>query len=135
MSASVATFHAGGEQWWTPLLPRREDRFMSVQLAAPDLVGMAFHDARDLVAEMGIALANTDPDGPPIGSLAWPGLFFIATQLPSPGDVLSAGDSIRVTVVKDEDGAAGVPSRLIPTPPSLSAKAALDEREERHEAD
>jgi hypothetical protein len=53
----------------------------------------------------------------------------------APGDALRAGDSIRVTVVKDEDGAAGVPSRLIPTPPSLSAKAALDEREEGHEAD
>lgn len=58
---------------------------MSESSIVPELVGMAFHDARDLVAEVGVALANPDPDGPPIGALAWPGLFYIATQAPPPG--------------------------------------------------
>jgi hypothetical protein len=73
---------------------------MSGSLVVPKLVGMAFHDARDLVAEIGVALANPDPDGPPIGALAWPGLFYVATQSPQPGADISPGDSIRVTVVK-----------------------------------
>lgn len=76
----------------------------------PDLVGMAYHDARDLVSGMGVALASPDPDGPPIGALAWPGLFFVTTQSPAPGTVLEVGDSIKITVVKDSDGLAEVPN-------------------------
>ena len=78
---------------------------MAGVVEVPDLVGMAFHDARDLVAGMGTALANPDPDGPPIGAVAWPGLFFITTQIPSPGSTINRGESIRVTVVKDQYGA------------------------------
>jgi hypothetical protein len=103
---------------------QRDNRFMSERLVVPDLVGMPFHEARDLVAVMRVALANPDPDGPPIGALAWPGLFYITTQTPPPGETVRPGDSIRVTVVKDEDGKAGVPSRVVPAPPSLSAKTA-----------
>lgn len=107
---------------------------MSTKVVAPELVGMAFHDARDLVGEMGIALASPDPDGPPIGALAWPGLFYIATQSPPPGEAISAGDSIQVTVVRDEDGKAGVPSRVLSPRPPLSAQANPEEREEGYEA-
>lgn len=105
---------------------------MSGNLIVPALIGMAFHDARDLVSGMGVALANPDPDGTPIAALAWPGLFYIATQTPSAGSVIGPGDSIRVTVVKDEDGRADIPSRVVPAPPSLSATAARDERDGGH---
>lgn len=102
---------------------------MTAPVIAPHLVGMAFHDARAVIADLGVVLASPDPDGPPIGALAWPGLFFITSQSPAAGEPMTRGDSIRVTVVKDQDGAAGVPARPAPAPPALTAKAALDEKE------
>ena len=69
-------------------------------IATPDVVGMVFHVARDLVEELGLALANPDPDGAPIGAIAWPGTFYIATQAPAAGAPIRSGESIAVTVVK-----------------------------------
>lgn len=86
---------------------KRDNRPMTSRVIVPNLVGMAFHDARDLVAELGVALANPDPDGAPIGAIAWPELFYIATQSPPAGADVGAGESIRVTVRKHDDGAVG----------------------------
>ena len=56
------------------------------RVTVPDVVGLPFHIGRDVAAEAGVALANPDPDGPPIAALTWPGLFYItlhrAVQLP-----------------------------------------------------
>ena len=41
------------------------------RVTVPDVVGLPFHFGRDLATEAGVALANSDPDGPPIGALAW----------------------------------------------------------------
>ena len=116
--------------------PRRGStiEYMAEQIRVPDIVGMAFHDARDLAAERELALASEDPDGPPISVLAWPGLFFITAQSPPPGSLLGRWESIRVTIVKDGDGRAGVPSPVVPPQSSLSAKVALDENGGGHEA-
>lgn len=66
----------------------------------PQVVGRPFHVGRDLAEAAGVTLANTDPDGPPIGALAWPGLFYIATQDPPPGASLLEHDSVTITVVR-----------------------------------
>lgn len=88
----------------------------------PEVVGLPFHIGRDLATEAGVTLANIDPDGPPIGALAWPGLFYIATQDPLPGAQLLEYESVRVTVV--QHGGAPQPARRDPTsPPALDAHA------------
>jgi beta-lactam-binding protein with PASTA domain len=106
---------------------------MTGRAIVPDLVGMAYHDARDLASEIGVALASPDPDAPPIGAVAWPGLFFVTTQTPGPGAVLEVGESIKITVVKDSDGLAGVPRSPHPTPPHLFAHADDGQENEGHD--
>ncbi|MGV8858365.1 PASTA domain-containing protein [Rhodoglobus sp.] len=78
---------------------RRADR-----VTAPDVVGLPFHVGRDIAAEFGVALASPYPDGPPISGLAWPGLFYITSQNPSPGTELYRDDSVIVEIV-DHGGA------------------------------
>jgi len=73
---------------------------MRRQVVVPNVVGLPFHVGRDLAHEAGVTLANPDPDGPPISSLAWPGLFYITSQTPAPGTVLSEYDSVGITVEK-----------------------------------
>jgi hypothetical protein len=66
----------------------------------PDVLGLPFHIGRDVAAAAGVALANPDPDGPPIGALAWPGLFYITSQSPAAGTELRRWDSVAVDVVE-----------------------------------
>ena len=73
-------------------------------VTVPDLAGLPFHVGRDLAAEAQVALANPDPDGPPIGALAWPGLFYIVRQDPAPGALIHEWDSVRVEVVRHGEG-------------------------------
>ena len=67
-------------------------------VTVPDVVGMPFHVGRDAASEVGVTLANPDPDGPPIGALAWPGLFYITSQSPAPGTVVERWDSVGIEV-------------------------------------
>jgi beta-lactam-binding protein with PASTA domain len=69
-------------------------------VTVPDVVGMPFHIARDLASDAGVALANPDPDGPPISSLAWPGLFYVTSQSPPPGTRVRRWDSVRIEVLE-----------------------------------
>jgi hypothetical protein len=75
----------------------------------PELVGLPFHVGRDLAAEQELALANPDPDGPPIGNQAWPGLFYIVTQDPPAGTNLDRWASVRVTVAEHGEEPVGAP--------------------------
>ena len=78
------------------------DRIARV-VTVPDVVGLPFHVGRDLATDAGVALANPDPDGPPIGALAWPGLYYITRQDPAPGTTLHQWASVAVEVVKHGD--------------------------------
>lgn len=62
----------------------------------PDVVGFPFHIGRDIADDAGLTLANPDPDGPPIGAFAWPGLFYITSQQPSAGAEAYRWDSVAV---------------------------------------
>lgn len=90
------------------------DRF-SDPVVVPDVVGMFFGLGRAVANEAGVALANPDPDGPPIGALAWPGIFVITRQDPEPGTTLNRWDSVHVWVRADEASS----SVELPTTPPL----------------
>ena len=102
---------------------------MARQVTVPDVVGLPFHVGRDMAAQAGVALANPDPDGPPISGLAWPGLYYIVRQDPAPGTVLHEWDSVAVEVVKHGDSPDREPATSRPTPPADAAHAA-PERED-----
>lgn len=98
------------------------------RVIVPDVVGLPFHVGRDIASDAGVTLANPDPDGPPIGALAWPGLFFITSQSPRAGAELYRWDSVAVEIV--EHGAAGSSARRVGSgaPPHDTAHA-VPERE------
>jgi hypothetical protein len=93
------------------------------RVTVPDVVGHPFHIARDLARDAGVTLANPDPDGPPIGALAWPGLFYITSQNPAAGSVLHRWDSVAVEITAH--GEAGSPATAEPSrvPPADVAHA------------
>lgn len=69
------------------------------RVSVPGVVGLPFHVGRDLAHGAGVTLANPDPDGPPIGGLAWPGLYYITSQTPPAGTTLYRWDPVAVEIV------------------------------------
>lgn len=100
----------------------------------PDVVGVPFHVGRDVAHRARVALANPDPDGPPIASLAWPGPYVIVRQHPAPGSTIREWGSVAVEVSKDGD--AYDPVAASPRHPSpTDARAAAAEPEPRVDLD
>lgn len=93
----------------------------------PDLVGLGWEEARAVGEAAGLWVSSTDPDGPPLPALGWPG-GVVVRQEPSPGRVLGRGGRLTVWLGRGP-GPAGVrePRRLPPTPGQLGADAAPDE--------
>ncbi|MEV5070806.1 PASTA domain-containing protein [Microbacterium sp. LMI12-1-1.1] len=69
----------------------------------PNVVGMPFHLADALAASHGVKLANPDPDGPPIGAIAWRRLAYITSQHPSAGSIVCRHSSVAVQIVEHGD--------------------------------
>lgn len=98
-------------------------------VTVPNVVGLPFHVGRDLAMEHGVTLANPDPDGPPIGALAWSGLFYIRSQQPSAGAIVSRHSSVAVEVVPDGGAVDDVAIRTLPDQPPADAAHATPEHE------
>jgi hypothetical protein len=97
-------------------------------VTVPDVVGLPFHIGRDIASAAGVSLANSDPDGPPIGALAWPGLFYITSQRPLAGTDVYRWDSVAIEIV--EHGTAEFNAlRDDREPPSRDAEHATPERQ------
>jgi hypothetical protein len=98
------------------------------RVVVPEVVGLPFHVGRDVALRAGVTLANPDPDGAPIGALAWPGLFYVTSQNPAAGTVLYRWDSVAVEVVAygEADSAAAA---IRPGAPPADAAHAVPERD------
>ncbi|MFC4241827.1 PASTA domain-containing protein [Gryllotalpicola reticulitermitis] len=99
------------------------DRSTRRIVTVPDVVGLPFHVGRDAARDAGVTLANPDPDGPPIGALAWPGLYYIVSQEPAPGVQLHEHDSVRVQIIKHGDDGDREPAVPLPVLPVDAAHA------------
>ena len=82
---------------------------------------MPFHVGRDVAADAGVTLANPDPDGPPRGARAWPGLYYIVRQEPAPGAQLREGDSVGIEVFEHGDAPDREPALPRSSPPADAA--------------
>ncbi|SFS17030.1 hypothetical protein SAMN04487846_3430 [Microbacterium sp. cf046] len=94
------------------------------RVTVPDVVDMPFHVGRDIASAAGVTLANPDPDGPPIGALAWPGLFYITSQRPEAGTLLYRWDSVVVEIVEHGDAESNALRDSSGPPPQDTAHAA-----------
>ena len=81
---------------------------MAEMVIVPELVGQHVRIARDVAATFGLDLSSGDPDGPGIGSRAWPGLFWVTRQEPSAGSAVARGSQIRIEFVQDGQPREGV---------------------------
>jgi hypothetical protein len=107
----------------------------------PDVVGMPFDEARRIAEGRAVTLANPDPDGPPIASMAWDpeherfADVVIERQDPAPGHLFtSPWSSVRVWLSssRGDDGPASEsePRRPVPPPSRLSMHASPETSEE-----
>ncbi|MFD9575824.1 PASTA domain-containing protein [Streptomyces sp. NPDC059982] len=55
------------------------------EVTVPDVVGLIVTEARKVAWEAGVVIAASDPDGPPVGALTWPGVWVVTAQSPAPG--------------------------------------------------
>ena len=99
------------------------DRSARRTVTVPDVVGLPFHVGRDVASEAGVTLANPDPDRPPIGALAWPGLYYIVRQEPAPGTQMREWDSVGIEVIKHGGTPDNEPAVPRPSPPTDAAHA------------
>jgi hypothetical protein len=92
---------------------KENDRFADLVIV-PDVVGLPFSLAQDEAYGHGVVLANPDPDGPPIGGIAWLRDPVVDRQDPTPGSVMYRHDSVRVWL---RIGPEPVPSAAEGSPP------------------
>ena len=57
--------------------------------------------AQEIAQAAGLTLANPDPDGPRISSIAWPKNPTIQSQSPVPGSLSYRNDSLRIWLRQD----------------------------------
>jgi len=51
----------------------------------PSLVGMTVPDARRVGQDSGVVVTSANLDGPPLGTLTWPGTWMVTAQRPGAG--------------------------------------------------
>jgi hypothetical protein len=65
-------------------------------VVVPDVVGLEVTAARKVAWEAGVVLVATDPDGPPLAALTWPGVWTVTTQSLVPGSAMRKRGSLAV---------------------------------------
>jgi hypothetical protein len=97
-------------------------------VTVPNVVGLRFDVADGVARDHGVTIANMDPDGPPIGALAWRRLVYVSSQQPAAASIVTRNDSVRVELV-DQGDAGDREVRPDPQPPTIDAAHAAAEQE------
>jgi hypothetical protein len=90
----------------------------------PDVLGLSYADARDIVRRAGLEPANADPDAAPVAPVDW-GSYRIVRQYPDPGTRLRAGSPVRLWAERG-GGESGVREPRRPNPPSRELAGEVD---------
>jgi beta-lactam-binding protein with PASTA domain len=101
------------------------------EVVVPSVVGMVVDDARSVAQTVGLALAQPDPDGPPLSALTWRLPVVVTSQSPPAGTLIRRHHSVVVTW-GSELGGVREPRR--PVPRSLSDFAEGNPNEDPSEA-
>jgi hypothetical protein len=100
----------------------------------PNFIGLTVPIARQIGHDTGIVITAKDLDGPPLGTLTWPGTWVVTAQEPTSGHRLPRGALVMIEFEKfPGDGRAGdrEPRRPLPQPEVLQAMQDLDQPDEQ----
>jgi hypothetical protein len=92
-------------------------------IALPDVVGLSFADARDIVRNAGLTPVQADPDIPTPPPADW-GSYRVVRQYPDSGTRLRVNSQVRLWI--DRGGESGVREPRRPAPPSRELSGELD---------
>lgn len=85
----------------------------------PNVIGMTWEEARQVLYADGLLAVSSDPDGPPLAALAWPN-GVVTDQSPEPGARVPPGASVILWVQRG--GGSGVREPRRPKPGPRSAR-------------
>ncbi len=95
-------------------------------VSVPNVIGMGWDKARDLLFEHRLVAVGPDPDGTPLAALGWPD-GVVVDQSPESGAKVPPGSDVRLWLESGGGGSAGVRE---PRRPSPKPKSAREMREE-----
>jgi beta-lactam-binding protein with PASTA domain len=102
---------AGAAAEVTERAARERRRRSSVRV--PDVVGLAWDGARNVLLEHGLLAMGPDPDGPPPSAAGWPD-GVVTDQSPESGAKVPSGSTVRLWV--ERGGGPGVREPRRPRP-------------------
>lgn len=93
------------------------------RVSVPDLVGLEVDRARDVGHEAAVVVVAADVDGPPLGSLTWPGVWRVTAQDPGAGSHVAKWENVRVACKRADGDEVGDREPRLPTPDPEGATA------------
>jgi hypothetical protein len=93
-------------------------------LPVPDVIGLGFDEARDVLVRVGLVPVNGDPDAPPLEPTQWRSSV-VVRQYPDAGTPLPAGSQVKLWVERG-GGTADVREPRRPHPPVREASGEID---------
>jgi hypothetical protein len=102
------------------------DRRRRSTVAVPNVVGLAWNEARDRLMARRLVIASSDPDGPPLTADGWP-TGVVTDQSPESGATVPPGSSVTVWLGRGRGGGSGVREPLRPKPTPRAGRAVADE--------
>ncbi len=94
-------------------------------VVVPDVVGMLWDDARQVLHEAGLVGVSPDPDGPPLAAMGWPNVV-VTDQSPESGARVPAGSPVTLWL-EPGGGSAGVREPRRPKPSPKTDRETRDE--------
>jgi hypothetical protein len=102
------------------------DRRRRSTITVPNVVGLAWNEARDRLLARGLVIANPDPDGPPLTFDGWP-TGIVTDQSPESGATIPPGSLVTGWLGRGRGGGSGVREPLQPKPIPRAGWAVPDE--------
>lgn len=96
----------------------------SSTVVVPNVIGMSWDEARDVLGKKDLHAVGPDPDAPPLTALEWP-TAIVTDQSPESGAKVPAGSAITLWV--ERGGGSGVREPLRPRPDPRTGRAMRDE--------
>lgn len=87
------------------------------EVVAPDVVGLTMRDAHRVALAAHVALAQPDPDGPPLSARTWRQPAILLSQDPPPGTPVPRYASVVATWTPE---GTGVREPRRPVPPAVA---------------